>query len=99
MAHHVVNDTPILACRVGSELYAFRDLCARGDHPLTGATVARRLGGAADDAVLVCPACRGHYDVRRAGASLDDEGLHLDPFPLLQRGGLVSVAVPATVTA
>jgi hypothetical protein len=61
--------------------------------------VARRLGGAADDAVLVCPTCRGHYDVRRAGAGLDDDGVHLNPLPLLQTGGVVSVAVPTTVTA
>ncbi len=38
-----------------------------------GATVTRRLGGGADDAVLTCPACRAHYDVRRAGVCLDDE--------------------------
>jgi Fe-S cluster biogenesis protein NfuA/nitrite reductase/ring-hydroxylating ferredoxin subunit len=99
VAHHLVNGTSVLACRVGADLYAFRDRCARGDHPLAGATVARRLGGAAGDAVLVCPACRAHYDVRRAGASLDDDGRQLDPFPLLQRGGAVSVAVPASVTA
>ena len=99
LAHLVVAGTAIVACRVGTDLYAFRDACPRGDHALTGATVGRRLGGASDDAVLVCPACRGHFDVRRAGASLDDEGLHLHPLPLLQAGGVVSVAVPITVTA
>ncbi len=99
VAHHVLADTAILACRVGSDLYAFTDSCPRCEHALTGATVARRLGGAADDAVLVCPTCRGHYDVRRAGASLDENGVHLNPLPLLQTGGVVSVAVPTTVTA
>jgi Fe-S cluster biogenesis protein NfuA/nitrite reductase/ring-hydroxylating ferredoxin subunit len=99
VAHHVLADTPILACRVGSDLYAFQDYCPRCERALAGATVARRLGGAADDAVLVCPTCRGHYDVRRAGAGLDDDGVHLNPLPLLQTGGVVSVAVPTTVTA
>jgi Fe-S cluster biogenesis protein NfuA/nitrite reductase/ring-hydroxylating ferredoxin subunit len=94
-----VAGTPILACRVGSELYAFRDLCPRCENALSGAQVSRRLGGAAEDAVLVCPTCRGHYDVRHAGASLDEQGLHLDPLPLLQNGGEVCVAVPTTVTA
>ena len=59
----------------------------------------RRLGGAAGDAVLTCPACGAHYDVRRAGACLDAADLHLDPFPLLVEAGTVTVAVPATVGA
>lgn len=94
-----VSGTPIVACRVGSDLYAFRDLCPRCESDMAGATVSRRLGGAAGDGVLRCPSCHGHYDVRRAGASLDDEGLHLQPLPLLVNGGVVSVAVPTSVTA
>jgi hypothetical protein len=61
--------------------------------------LARRLGGAVGDAVLACPACRAHYDVRKAGACLDVEGLHLDPLPLLADGVTVSVAVPSAVSA
>jgi Fe-S cluster biogenesis protein NfuA/nitrite reductase/ring-hydroxylating ferredoxin subunit len=98
VAHPVLSGMPIAVCRVGTDLYAFRDFCPRCENDLTGATVARRLGGAADDAVLVCPACRAHYDVRHAGAGLDDEGAHLHPLPLLQTGGVVSVAVPTTVS-
>ncbi|MEO6502322.1 MAG: NifU family protein [Jatrophihabitantaceae bacterium] len=89
----------VLACRVGTDLFAFRDRCARCAESMTGATVARRLGGAAADAVLSCPRCRAHYDVRRAGACLDDETLHLQPLPLLADGVSVSVAVPAAVSA
>lgn len=91
-------ETPIVACKVGSDLYAFRDCCPRCDSGMAGATVSRRLGGAAGDAVLRCPNCHAHYDVRRAGASLDD-GSHLHPLPLLINGDVVSVAVPAQVTA
>ncbi|MDQ3166918.1 MAG: NifU family protein [Actinomycetota bacterium] len=94
-----VAGTPVIGCRVGSDLFAFRDLCARCESGLAGATVARRLGGAAGDAVLRCPTCHGHYDVRRAGVSLDDEDLHLHPLPLLTTSGVVSVAVPTSVTA
>lgn len=95
----VVGGIPVVACRVGTDLYAFRDLCARCGQSMDGAVVARRLGGSARDAVLRCPACRAHYDVRRAGACLDSEELHLDPLPLLADGPTVSIAVPAVVSA
>lgn len=92
-------DVPVVACRIGADLFAFRDRCARCETSLAGAALARRLGGASGDAVLRCPACRAHYDVRRAGACLDVEGLHLDPLPLLADGASVSVAVPAPVAS
>ncbi|WP_405620704.1 NifU family protein [Streptomyces sp. NBC_01508] len=90
---------PVVACRIGPDLFAFRDRCARCERPLEGATLARRLGGGSGDGVLRCSACRAHYDVRRAGACLDPEadGAHLDPLPLLADGASVSVAVPVPV--
>jgi Fe-S cluster biogenesis protein NfuA/nitrite reductase/ring-hydroxylating ferredoxin subunit len=94
-----VGATPVAACSIGTDLFAFRDKCARCGETLAGATVARRLGGAAGDAVLTCQGCRAHYDVRRAGACLDDEALHLDPLPLLSDGVSVSIAVPSPVPA
>jgi len=92
------SGVPVVVCRIGSDLFAFRDRCARCEAALKGATLARRLGGAVGDALLRCPACHAHYDVRRAGSCLDDEGLHLDPLPLLVVDDVVSVAVPATVS-
>ncbi|MFD3482795.1 NifU family protein [Streptomyces sp. NPDC058665] len=88
---------PVVACRIGPDLFAFRDGCARCERPMEGATLARRLGGGPGDGVLRCSACRAHYDVRRAGACLDAaaDGAHLDPLPLLADGASVSVAVPA----
>ncbi|MFJ5289231.1 NifU family protein [Streptomyces sp. NPDC088348] len=97
--HFTAGSIPVLACRIGSGLFAFRDWCARCDRSLEGAALARRLGGASGDGVLRCPGCRAHYDVRRAGACLDEDGLHLDPLPLLVDGPTVSVAVPAPVSA
>lgn len=96
---YLVAGTPVVACRAGTDLFAFHDLCPECNRGMAGATVARRLGGSAKDAVLTCPRCHGHYDVRAAGASLDDPALHLSPLPLLASGGIVSVAVPTSVTA
>ena len=93
------GDTELFVCRVGPDLFAFRDGCARCAGSLAGALPVRRLGAAAGDAVLTCPACGAHYDVRRAGTCLDAADLHLTPFPLLAEAGTVVVALPATVGA
>jgi Fe-S cluster biogenesis protein NfuA/nitrite reductase/ring-hydroxylating ferredoxin subunit len=99
VAGFLVAGTPIVGCRVGTDLYAFRDRCPRCGAELSGAALSRRLGGTTGDVVLRCPGCGGHYDVRRAGAGLDDDAVHLDPLPLLASAGDVSVALPTSVTA
>ena len=48
-------------------------------------------------AVLTCRRCGAHYDVRRAGADMDDPTRHLEPIPLLERDGAVEVAVRTPV--
>ncbi|MGI9083852.1 MAG: NifU family protein [Aeromicrobium sp.] len=87
----------LLVCRIGASHYAFVDRCARCESSLAGAALARRLGGAAGDALLTCPSCQVHYDVRKAGACVDVPELHLMPLPVLAETGAVSVAVPAEV--
>lgn len=87
----------LLVCRIGADLFAFVDRCARCEAGLDGAALTRRMGGAVGDAVLRCPTCGVHYDVRRAGGCLDDPSLHLDPLPLLVDGETASVAVPVPV--
>ena len=94
-----VGSTPVLACRLGSDLYAYVDRCARCEASMRGAALSRRLGAAVGEAVLRCPACQTHFDVRRAGACLDDDALHLSPLPLLTNNGISSVAVAAPVSA
>lgn len=102
-----VGGLAVLACRIGDDLFAFRDHCARCTTSMAGATLARRAGHAAGTAVLTCPTCHAHYDVRRAGASIDaasdsDSGSdseHLDPLPLLVTDGVVTVAVPTAGAA
>lgn len=97
VARFDVGRMPVVACRVGTDLFAFEDRCARCEQPFEGATLARRLGGPSGDAILRCAGCRAHYDVRRAGICLDVDGVHLAPLPLLSDGAAVSVSVPAAV--
>ena len=92
-----VGGISVVGTRVGNDLYAYRDHCSRCAGSLADGVVERRLGGAAGDVVLRCPACHAHYDVRRAGAGLDGTDDHLDPLPLLVQDGVASVAVPASV--
>jgi Fe-S cluster biogenesis protein NfuA/nitrite reductase/ring-hydroxylating ferredoxin subunit len=89
-----VDGVSVLACRVGDQLYAYRDHCPVCDGSLAGAALHRGVGTAGS--VLRCPRCRSHFDVVHAGACLDNGGdCHLDPIPLLVRDGVVSIAVPA----
>lgn len=92
-----VGTMRVVACRVGTDLFAFEDRCARCERPFEGATLARRLGGRSGDAILRCAGCRAHYDVRRAGVCLDGDSVHLAPLPLLSDGATVSVSVPVAV--
>ena len=93
-----VGNESIVIARVGSERYAYRDRCARCEGSIAGAQLERRLGGRAGDAVLTCPTCRAHFDVRQAGIGLDRPEEHLEPLPLLLRDGMVSVALPMVST-
>lgn len=86
----------LVACRLGADLFAYRDRCPACDERLGGARLERRLGDSAANLILVCPHCRARYDARRAGIGLDGDH-HLEPLPLLQRDGVLSVAVPAGV--
>ncbi|MGH3597297.1 MAG: NifU family protein, partial [Mycobacterium sp.] len=88
----VVADTPVLACRVDDQLYAYRDHCPACNGSLAGAALHRGVGAGAGP-VLRCPRCHAHFDVVHAGAGLDDTAAHLDPIPLLARDGVLSIAV------
>ncbi len=94
-----VGGMQLLVCRIGSDLFAFVDRCARCEASLAGGSLARRLGGGLGDALLKCPSCQVHYEVRKAGACVDITELHLKPLPVLADGGTISVAVPATEVA
>ncbi|WP_343599944.1 NifU family protein [Mycobacterium sp.] len=82
-----VAGVSLLACRVGDQIYAYRDHCPACDGSLAGAGL--------HDAVLRCPRCQADFDVVHAGAGLGGADTHLDPVPLLSRDGVLSLAVPA----
>jgi Fe-S cluster biogenesis protein NfuA/nitrite reductase/ring-hydroxylating ferredoxin subunit len=77
-----------LACRVGQELFAYRDRCPSCAGSLAGAGLEASDG----DTVLRCPLCHSGFDVVHAGAGVDNEA-HLDPIPLLVRDSVLSIAV------
>lgn len=91
-----VDGTAVLACRIGDNLYAYRDRCPSCDDSLAGAVLHRILGS--PDPALRCPRCRRHYDVVHAGAGLDGEALRLEPLPLLVRDGVLALAVDTEPT-
>ncbi|MFE7799740.1 NifU family protein [Nocardia sp. NPDC057440] len=91
-----VGGLPILACRIGDGVFAYRDHCPACGKSLAGAALERRVGFPVGDAVLRCPTCLAHFDVVHAGARVDGDG-HLDPLPVLVRSGELSVAVPVGV--
>jgi Fe-S cluster biogenesis protein NfuA/nitrite reductase/ring-hydroxylating ferredoxin subunit len=90
---------PVVGVRIGSDLFAYRDRCPVCAGGLADGAVERRMGGRAGDAVLRCPTCAAHFDVRRAGRGLDGTDDHLDPVPLLVTDGVVCLAVPGAVSA
>jgi Fe-S cluster biogenesis protein NfuA/nitrite reductase/ring-hydroxylating ferredoxin subunit len=100
----LVAGVPILACRIGEDLYAYHDRCGRCHESMAGAALHRPMGAPIGQAVLRCPGCHAHFDAVHAGAGLEgtvdaaENGSHLDPIPLLLRDGVLSVAVLAEAT-
>ncbi|MDQ6873486.1 MAG: NifU family protein [Actinomycetota bacterium] len=95
-----VGEITAVVCRIGSELYAYRDRCPACGSSLAAAVVERALGAARGSAILTCPGCRGHYDVVQAGRGMGESTPdHLEPLPLLVRDGVVNVAVASPVPA
>jgi Fe-S cluster biogenesis protein NfuA/nitrite reductase/ring-hydroxylating ferredoxin subunit len=94
----LVAGVPILACRVGDELFAYHDRCGSCQDSMAGAVLHRPMGAPIGEAVLRCPRCHAHFDVVHAGAGLGENPAHLEPIPLLPRDGVLSVAVIAEAT-
>lgn len=83
----LVGDEPIVVARVEGSLLAYRDLCVACASALTG--------GSLSAGVLTCPSCARRFFLPRAGRSLDDERVQLQPIPLLEeRGEGAKVALP-----
>lgn len=80
-----VGGIAIAVANVSGSLLAFRDACADCGEPIA----AGQLKGG----VLACPSCERRFYLPRAGRSMDEERLLLEPVPLLESGGEVTVAV------
>jgi Fe-S cluster biogenesis protein NfuA/nitrite reductase/ring-hydroxylating ferredoxin subunit len=87
----------VVLCRLLSGVYAYRDCCAACGASLEGAGL-QRAPSAPGSAVLTCHACSAHFDVRRAGVDLGDPARHLEPVPLLERDGVVEIAIRTPVS-
>jgi Fe-S cluster biogenesis protein NfuA/nitrite reductase/ring-hydroxylating ferredoxin subunit len=84
MIRATVLGVPLIVCKTADNLYAYRDRCPACNLPLHLGTLQAGL--------LACRA--GHrFSVREAGSSPDDPHLHLDPIPLVLKGGEVQVAL------
>lgn len=81
-----VNGAVVVACRVDDGLFAYLDRCGSCGESLAGARLR--------DALLRCPRCDARFDVVRAGSGVDDTA-HLEPVPLLERDGVLSIALGA----
>jgi Fe-S cluster biogenesis protein NfuA/nitrite reductase/ring-hydroxylating ferredoxin subunit len=77
----------LLVARIEGSLLAYRDACAGCGGGLAA--------GELSDGVLACPACERRYYLPRAGRSLGDERLQLEPVPLLEGAGGAKVALAA----
>jgi Fe-S cluster biogenesis protein NfuA/nitrite reductase/ring-hydroxylating ferredoxin subunit len=86
----------VLLARLLSGVYAYRDSCAACGATFEGAGL-QRAPSTPGSAVLTCHDCGAHFDVRRAGVDLEQPERHLEPVPLLERDGVVEVAVRAPV--
>lgn len=77
--------TALVVANVDGTLLAYMDVCADCSTPLGGAALI--------EGVLACTSCGRRYYLPRAGRSLDDDGLQLEPVPLLRENGAVRVAL------
>jgi Fe-S cluster biogenesis protein NfuA/nitrite reductase/ring-hydroxylating ferredoxin subunit len=82
-----VAGNALLVANVDGSLLAYRDRCADCSEALAGSTLV--------EGVLCCSSCGRSYYLPRAGRSLDEDRLQLEPIPLLAERGAVRVALPA----
>jgi Fe-S cluster biogenesis protein NfuA/nitrite reductase/ring-hydroxylating ferredoxin subunit len=83
-----VGSGDLVVANVEGTLLAYHDRCAGCGSPLRD--------GSLSEGALACPSCQRTFFLPRAGRSLDDEQLQLEPVPLLLEQGHVKVALAAT---
>ena len=85
LAAVAVGGRELVIANVEGTLLAYRDVCAGCGSPLHD--------GSLSAGTLACPSCRRSFFLPRAGRSLDDERIQLEPVPLLREEGRVKVAL------
>jgi Fe-S cluster biogenesis protein NfuA/nitrite reductase/ring-hydroxylating ferredoxin subunit len=80
-----VAGSDLVVANVDGTLLAYRDRCASCGAPLHE--------GLLSAGALACPQCERSFFLPRAGRSLDDAQLQLEPVPLLRDEGRVKVAL------
>ncbi len=80
-----VGGNELVVANVDGTLLAYRDACAHCGGPLHDGDLA--------SGALSCPCCERSFFLPRAGRSLDDDRLQLEPVPLLREQGRVKVAL------
>ena len=75
----------LLVANVEGTLLAYQDRCAACGAPLHG--------GSLSAGALSCPGCARSFFLPRAGRSMDDDHVQLEPVPLLREDGRVKVAL------
>jgi Fe-S cluster biogenesis protein NfuA/nitrite reductase/ring-hydroxylating ferredoxin subunit len=80
-----VAGSDLVVANVDGTLLAYRDRCASCGAPLHE--------GLLSAGALACPECQRSFFLPRAGRSLDDEHMQLEPVPLLRDEGRVKVAL------
>jgi Fe-S cluster biogenesis protein NfuA/nitrite reductase/ring-hydroxylating ferredoxin subunit len=80
-----VGGSELVVANVDGTLLAYANTCADCGSSLDG--------GELHGGTLACPRCSRTFFLPRAGRSMDDERLQLDPVPLLREQGHVKVAL------
>jgi Fe-S cluster biogenesis protein NfuA/nitrite reductase/ring-hydroxylating ferredoxin subunit len=80
-----VGGVSLVIGNVDGTLLAYRNTCV--------SCGGRLDGGSLVHGALTCPGCGRSFFLPRAGRSLDDEKLQLEPVPLLREDGVVQVAL------
>ena len=80
-----VGRNRLVVANVDGTLLAYHDSCAGCGGELHT--------GALEDGVLRCPQCERTFFLPRAGRSMDDDRIQLEPVPLLRENGTVMVAL------
>ena len=85
LAAVAVGGRGLVIANVDGTLLAYRDACAGCGAPLHD--------GSLEAGALACPGCGRSFFLPRAGRSMDDDRIQLEPVPLLREDGAVKVAL------